>query len=76
LGVKGVGEAGHHRATPAIVAAVVDAMSPWASAIFDMPIKPEALWRIIHQNQKRQALRKSGRTHDSTQFEYVAQKSR
>src|SRR6267142_1598409 len=53
MGVKGVGEAGTIGATPAIVAAVVDAMSPLGVRHLDMPIKPEALWRIIHQNQKK-----------------------
>lgn len=47
LGVKGVGEAGSIGATPAIVAAVVDALSPYGIRHLDMPIKPENLWRII-----------------------------
>jgi carbon-monoxide dehydrogenase large subunit len=48
LGVKGVGEAGTIGATPAIVGAIVDALSPFGVKHLDMPIKPEALWRIIH----------------------------
>lgn len=47
LGVKGVGEAGTIGATPAIVGAIVDALSPFGVRHLDMPIKPEALWRII-----------------------------
>jgi carbon-monoxide dehydrogenase large subunit len=47
MGVKGVGEAGTIGATPAIVSAVVDALSPFGIRHIDMPIKPEALWRII-----------------------------
>ncbi|HKF23958.1 MAG TPA: glyceraldehyde dehydrogenase subunit alpha [Candidatus Angelobacter sp.] len=47
LGVKGVGEAGSIGATPAIVAAVVDAMAPYGIKHLDMPIKPESIWRII-----------------------------
>ncbi|HYX52045.1 MAG TPA: xanthine dehydrogenase family protein molybdopterin-binding subunit [Candidatus Limnocylindrales bacterium] len=47
LGVKGVGEAGSIGATPAIVAAVVDALAPFGVTHLDMPIKPENLWRII-----------------------------
>ncbi|HAF13895.1 MAG TPA: carbon monoxide dehydrogenase [Blastocatellia bacterium] len=49
LGVKGVGEAGTIGATPAIVGAIVDAMSPFGVRHLDMPVKPEALWRIINQ---------------------------
>jgi carbon-monoxide dehydrogenase large subunit len=52
MGVKGVGEAGTIGATPAIVAAVVDALSPYGIRHIDMPIKPEAVWRIINKNQK------------------------
>ncbi len=52
MGVKGVGEAGTIGATPAIVAAVVDALSPYGVRHIDMPIKPEAVWRIINKNQK------------------------
>jgi carbon-monoxide dehydrogenase large subunit len=52
LGVKGVGEAGSIGATPAIVAAVVDAVAPFGVRHIDMPIKPEVLWRIINKNGK------------------------
>jgi carbon-monoxide dehydrogenase large subunit len=48
LGVKGVGEAGTIGATPAIVGAVVDALAPFGVRHLDMPIKPEAIWRIIN----------------------------
>jgi len=47
LGVKGVGEAGTIGATPAIVGAIVDALSPFGVRHLDMPVKPEAIWRII-----------------------------
>ena len=50
LGVKGVGEAGTIGATPAIVGAIVDALSPFGVKHLDMPVKPEALWRIINSN--------------------------
>ncbi|HEX8097577.1 MAG TPA: molybdopterin cofactor-binding domain-containing protein, partial [Pyrinomonadaceae bacterium] len=49
LGVKGVGEAGTIGATPAIVNAVVDALSPFGVRHLDMPIKPEKVWQIIRQ---------------------------
>ena len=48
LGVKGVGEAGTIGATPAIVGAIVDALSPLGVKHLDMPVKPEAVWKIIN----------------------------
>lgn len=47
LGVKGVGEAGTIGATPAIVNAIVDALSPFGIRHMDMPVRPEAVWRIV-----------------------------
>jgi len=52
LGVKGVGEAGTIGATPAIVNAVVDALSPFGVRHIDMPIRPEAVWRIINSSDE------------------------
>ncbi len=48
LGVKGVGEAGTIGATPAIVGAIVDALAPFGVKHLDMPVKPEAIWKIIN----------------------------
>ena len=48
LGVKGVGEAGTIGSTPAVVAAIADALGV---AHIDMPFKPEKLWQVIHQQQ-------------------------
>jgi carbon-monoxide dehydrogenase large subunit len=48
MGVKGVGEAGTIGATPAIVNAIVDALSPFGVRHIDMPVRPEAVWRIIN----------------------------
>jgi carbon-monoxide dehydrogenase large subunit len=48
MGVKGVGEAGTIGATPAIVNAVVDALSPFGVRHIDMPMRPEAVWKIIN----------------------------
>src|SRR5262249_18895288 len=48
LGAKGVGEAGTIGATPAIVAAVVDALSPFGVRHLDMPLRPEKIWQVIH----------------------------
>ena len=50
LGAKGVGEAGTIGATPAIVSAVVDALSVFGVRHLDMPIKPEAIWQVIKKN--------------------------
>jgi carbon-monoxide dehydrogenase large subunit len=47
LGVKGVGEAGTIGATPAIVNAVVDALSPYGVKHLDMPLRPEKVWKLI-----------------------------
>ncbi len=49
LGVKGVGEAGTIAATPAIVNAVMDALSPFGIRHLDMPLKPEKIWRAIRK---------------------------
>lgn len=46
LGVKGIGEAGTIGSTPAVAAAVADALNV---AHVDMPFKPEKLWKVIHQ---------------------------
>jgi len=47
LGVKGVGEAGTIGATPAIVNAIVDALSPYGVKHMDMPVRPENVWKVI-----------------------------
>src|SRR6266436_2248199 len=47
LGVKGVGEAGTIGATPAIVNAIVDALSPYGVKHLDMPVRPENVWKLI-----------------------------
>jgi len=52
LGVKGIGEAGTIGAPPAIVNAVVDALSPFGIRHLDMPLKAEKVWRAIQQARK------------------------
>src|SRR5260370_39084152 len=47
LGVKGVGEAGTIGATPAVVNAIVDALSPYRVKHLDMPVRPENVWKIL-----------------------------
>ncbi len=47
LGVKGIGESGTTAAPPAIVNAVLDALSPLGIHTIDMPLKPETVWAKI-----------------------------
>lgn len=47
LGVKGVGETGTIASTPAVVNAVVDALSPLGIRHLDMPLTPEKVWRSM-----------------------------
>ena len=47
LGVKGVGEAGVTGALPAVVNAVVDALSEYGLRHIDMPLTAERVWRAI-----------------------------
>jgi carbon-monoxide dehydrogenase large subunit len=48
LGVKGVGEAGTIASTPAVVAAVVDAVRQFGVNDIQMPCTPERVWRAVH----------------------------
>ena len=48
LGVKGIGEGGTIAAPPALVNAVVDALSPLGVRHVDMPLTDETVWRTIH----------------------------
>ncbi len=50
MGVKGAGETGTIASTPAVVNAVVDALSPLGVKHLDMPMTPAHLWHIINQN--------------------------
>jgi carbon-monoxide dehydrogenase large subunit len=47
LGVKGVGEAGTIAATPAVTAAVLDALRPLGVTWLDMPLTPVRVWEAI-----------------------------
>jgi carbon-monoxide dehydrogenase large subunit len=47
LGAKGLGEAGTIGIPPAMVSAVVDALSPFGVSHLDMPLTPERIWRAI-----------------------------
>jgi carbon-monoxide dehydrogenase large subunit len=47
LGVKGCGESGPTAGMPAIVNAVLDALSEFGVAEIDMPVTPEKVWRAM-----------------------------
>jgi carbon-monoxide dehydrogenase large subunit len=49
LGVKGIGEAGTIAAPPAVINAVIDALSPMGVDDFQMPATPERVWATIQQ---------------------------
>jgi aerobic carbon-monoxide dehydrogenase large subunit len=51
MGVKGIGEAGTIASTPAVINAVVDALSHLGVTDVDMPASPETVWRAIRQAQ-------------------------
>jgi len=53
LGAKGAGEAGAIGAPPAIVNALLDALSPLGVRRLDMPATPERVWRAIRDAQQR-----------------------
>ena len=50
LGTKGVGEAGTIASSPAIVNAIVDALSPFGVKDVAMPATPEKVWHLMHRN--------------------------
>ena len=47
LGAKGIGESGTIGSTPAVQAAVVDALAPLGIDHLDMPFTPQRVWRAI-----------------------------
>jgi carbon-monoxide dehydrogenase large subunit len=47
LGVKGCGEIGTIGATPAVINAVINALSPLGITSFDMPATPQRVWQTI-----------------------------
>ncbi|MGH2805402.1 MAG: xanthine dehydrogenase family protein molybdopterin-binding subunit, partial [Thermoleophilaceae bacterium] len=51
LGVKGVGEAGTIAATPAVTAAVLDALKPLGVTDLEMPLTPMRVWQAIQAAQ-------------------------
>jgi len=53
LGIKGAGEAGTIGSAPAVINAVVDALSPLGVRHVDMPATPSNVWRAIREAQAR-----------------------
>ncbi len=47
LGAKGAGEAGTVGALPAVMNAIIDALSPYGIRHIDMPATPEVIWRAM-----------------------------
>ena len=52
LGIKGAGETGTIASSPAVINAVVDALSPFGVKHIDMPAKPEKVWRVIRDARR------------------------
>ncbi len=52
LGAKGVGEAGTIGATPAVVNAVIDALTSFGVRHLDMPLGPRKVWAAIHKTER------------------------
>ena len=55
LGIKGAGEAGSVGAPPAIVNAIVDALSDYGIDHIEMPVTAERIWEIIHGSASKAA---------------------
>ncbi len=55
LGVKGCGEAGAIASPPALINAVVDALSPLGVTDMTMPASPEKVWRAIQNAETKAA---------------------
>jgi carbon-monoxide dehydrogenase large subunit len=51
LGIKGAGEAGAIGAPPAIINAVVNALSDYNVRHVDMPISPNKMWDLMQNLQ-------------------------
>jgi carbon-monoxide dehydrogenase large subunit len=52
LGAKGCGESGTVGATPTVLNAVIDALSPYGITNLDMPLTPAKVWQAIASRKK------------------------
>jgi carbon-monoxide dehydrogenase large subunit len=50
MGAKGIGEAGTIASTPAVINAIVDALSPYGVTDIEMPATPERVWQAIRSS--------------------------
>ena len=55
MGVKGAGEAGAIGACPAVINALVDALSPLGIRHIDMPATPQRVWQAMQGAERQQA---------------------
>jgi carbon-monoxide dehydrogenase large subunit len=55
MGVKGIGEAGTIAATPAVINAILDALSPYGIHDIDMPASPQRVWQALHSASSEEA---------------------
>jgi carbon-monoxide dehydrogenase large subunit len=55
MGVKGIGESGAIAASPAVVNAVIDALSHEGVTHIDMPASPMRVWQTLQQARGREA---------------------
>jgi carbon-monoxide dehydrogenase large subunit len=55
LGAKGCGESGTVGATPTVLNAVIDALSPYGIKHLDMPLTPAKIWQAIAQGSGKRA---------------------
>ena len=51
LGAKGAGEGGTVAATPAVMNAILDALSPQGVTNLSMPATPERIWRALRDHR-------------------------
>jgi carbon-monoxide dehydrogenase large subunit len=51
MGAKGIGEAGTIASTPAVINAIVDALSPYGITDIVMPATPERVWQAIQASK-------------------------
>ena len=56
LGVKGAGEAGSVGSPPALINAIIDALSVDGVTHIDMPATPESVWQALSKARSGQAL--------------------
>ncbi len=51
MGLKGAGETGTIASTPAVMNAIVDALSPYGVDHLDMPASPQHIWQVLQERK-------------------------